>query len=478
MNIIQLVHNLSSVEKSQLFQVASISRIVFSFCSVEAKALILRSKSPTIHLDTLKKFLKPPISFSYFKYHPAFIIETDSVQINPAFFQSIKSITIQLKNIEPHTDFHISLESQAPPDESFDSRCLNRFHNSLVFLLPDSQQAYSHTVQQHIDVLMSFFKTIGFSDESGVSSRGFQFLLSPLHVQVDILSSLLIQHCSSDNSFQNGYDYSLQPPKAKRRKVNPSTSSSSSKLVPSTCELLRFYFTLVQLFPNCTYKIGQHDEFLPFIQWLDRFGLVKYLPSQKQFIPTSLLQRSLYPNQPMLVHPCGTLSRSINLSTSKTIVVETNFSIFVYDPTILQRSILSLFVKWEYALPNILCGIIARTQVLKGYSRGIRAATVIQYLEEHLHPRCASLPQVVCEQLISWEKSSNRIAHFDFAVAFTTPFPDKIKELLTLRTFGEISCCVQHGKVWKMVVICETENKRALLSDYVLKINSEKASLV
>ena len=97
------------------------------------------------------------------------------------------------------------------------------------------------------------------------------------------------------------------------------------------------------------------------------------------------------------------------------IVVETNYRVYAYTASVLQRAILSLFTFEEYVLPNMYVGRLTRDQVIKcGVELGMTAEEIIAYLRDHAHPQVAHnvpvVPDTISDSLRLWEAESNRVS--------------------------------------------------------------------
>ncbi|CAI5494039.1 unnamed protein product, partial [Closterium sp. Naga37s-1] len=96
------------------------------------------------------------------------------------------------------------------------------------------------------------------------------------------------------------------------------------------------------------------------------------------------------------------------------IVVETNFRVYAYTQSKLQAEILSLFMRLEYRLPNLVVGIMNRETVNNALALGIVAEQIVQYMRKNAHPLVATKPPVVPETVVDqirlWEFDRNRVA--------------------------------------------------------------------
>lgn len=59
------------------------------------------------------------------------------------------------------------------------------------------------------------------------------------------------------------------------------------------------------------------------------------------------------------------------------IVLESNYRVYAYTNSNLQMSILSLFTKLNYRLPNLVVGLITRESIRSAFMKGISAEQVV-----------------------------------------------------------------------------------------------------
>lgn len=78
-----------------------------------------------------------------------------------------------------------------------------------------------------------------------------------------------------------------------------------------------------------------------------------------------------------------------------------------------QIAILQLFVRTDCLLPNMFIGTLTAKSVTAALRRGISAATIVRYLEEHRHAQVAHrapvVPEAVADQVLLWERELNRL---------------------------------------------------------------------
>ncbi len=96
------------------------------------------------------------------------------------------------------------------------------------------------------------------------------------------------------------------------------------------------------------------------------------------------------------------------------IVLENNFRVYAYTQSLLHIRILSMFVRLEYRLPNLVVGTITRKSALKALLEyGVSAAQLLHYLRSNAHVRMRArhpvVPDAITDQLRAWEAENRRI---------------------------------------------------------------------
>ncbi len=89
------------------------------------------------------------------------------------------------------------------------------------------------------------------------------------------------------------------------------------------------------------------------------------------------------------------------------LVLENNFRVYAYTQSLLHIRILSMFVRLEYRLPNLVVGTITRKSALRALIEyGVTSAQLLSYLRSNAHPRMRSrspvVPDVITDQLRAW----------------------------------------------------------------------------
>jgi transcription initiation factor TFIIH subunit 4 len=100
------------------------------------------------------------------------------------------------------------------------------------------------------------------------------------------------------------------------------------------------------------------------------------------------------------------------------IVLENNFRVYAYTQSLLHIRILSMFVRLEYRLPNLVVGTITRKSALRALLHyGVSSARLLQYLRTNAHARLRLrspvVPDAVSDQLRAWEAENIRLTTHD-----------------------------------------------------------------
>jgi len=136
------------------------------------------------------------------------------------------------------------------------------------------------------------------------------------------------------------------------------------------------------------------------------------------------------------------------------IVLESNYRLYAYTISELHLTILSLFVKLNYHLPNMAVGSITRESIRTALANGISAEQIIKFLNQNVHPQLANdvpaIPETVTDQIRLWEAERNRVA-YDKGVLYDS-FPSE-------KAFNKV---VQHAKELD-VYIWSTSNPKQFL---------------
>ncbi|KAI4290832.1 transcription initiation factor TFIIH subunit 4 [Pancytospora philotis] len=92
-------------------------------------------------------------------------------------------------------------------------------------------------------------------------------------------------------------------------------------------------------------------------------------------------------------------------ATKKYIVLETNYRIYAYTNKPYEMSILSLFSRIIYVLPNLVKSQLDEESMCHAFSKGITAQQILKYLGEFSQ----AIPPSVANQIGIWESKQHRI---------------------------------------------------------------------
>lgn len=115
-------------------------------------------------------------------------------------------------------------------------------------------------------------------------------------------------------------------------------------------------------------------------------------------------------------HDLFTIGDAAESQSSKFIILETNYKIYAYTSKSYEKSILNLFSKTVYALPNLVKARLDEESMCRAFSKGIMARQILKYLNEFSD----GVPPSVANQIIIWEnkqyriKDNNAIMYSDF----------------------------------------------------------------
>lgn len=91
--------------------------------------------------------------------------------------------------------------------------------------------------------------------------------------------------------------------------------------------------------------------------------------------------------------------------TRPPLVVETNFKLYAYVTSAYEKSLLGLFSRTVYTLPNLVKAQIDEDAIGTAFERHITAAQIIRYLKDNTD----YLPANIENQIIIWEQKLHRI---------------------------------------------------------------------
>ncbi|EGC36839.1 hypothetical protein DICPUDRAFT_31198 [Dictyostelium purpureum] len=324
-----------------------------------------------------------------------------SIQLNPLFQENIKSALVEFDKVIFSNSSNIKDTNKIPNINDLDNYSKKQWEQVLYFLSDDAAQPSKFIS----DLLLSSNLTRRDQDGSlSITSDGFKFLLKDVYTQI---WTLLIVY--------------LNDLEKKRREGLTQGSRN---------DLLGFLFRLSFLQLGKGYLVGELTELQKeYLICLKQFGLI-YMKSDASlfFYPTRLIislttGKTLSLIQTLAVDKINSSSNSANTVASSTIekkesgyiVLETNYRLYAYTASSLQISLLSLFVKMLYRLPNLAVGIITRESIRTALIHGITADQIIDFIRHNAHPNAVNngqpIPDVVAEQILLWEQERNRITY-------------------------------------------------------------------
>ena len=209
--------------------------------------------------------------------------------------------------------------------------------------------------------------------ELQITSKGFQFLLQDMHIQV---WALLLQF--------------LDLPK----------SQEIDKI-----EALKFIFQLSTLQLGQSYSTNYFNDLQQVL--LEKFmhlGLVYQKNNADSFYPTRLAT-SLVSGNEMEIHLRDKNGQTATEDTKGYILAETNFRVYAYTSSHLEIAILSLFVELTSRFANMIIGVINRDSIRGALTRGISADQVNSF--DRLYPICNHMPILKCRNQL--QQSQRRL---------------------------------------------------------------------
>ena len=212
------------------------------------------------------------------------------------------------------------------------------------------------------------------TNETSITERGFQFLLSDTHTQVWVVLKEYIRHASTERS-REVFDALIE-------------------------FMLRLGFQRRDAIGIEVQKTEQGKEICADLCAL---GLL-YPISASRMVPTKLAV--------MISAPTAS-SLAATLEEDGFVIVETNYRVYAYTSSPLKQAILRLFVRTEVLLANLLVGSITRESVMSALDSGITSEQIIGYLTQHAHKRVLGrspiVPTVVMDSIRLWQQELRRM---------------------------------------------------------------------
>lgn len=390
MKIFEYLSSLSQNELEDLYQDQWTCKAILRTLPPRAKQYILKmlmidypipissakewtsSTSMQTHKEALKKLFDLKIILLNRSYQQSV---SDSIRLNPIYQENIKKSLADMNQ----TVFTAQKDtSKAPTIEVLDSFSKSQWEKVLYFL-SDEQTKPSPLIS---DLLLTADLTKPDNGSLSITSEGFKFLLKDVYTQI---WTLLIVYLNNNT-----------PEKKK--------------------DLLTFLFKLSFLTLGKGYLVSNlNDLQKELLMDLKQFGLIYMVSNQSTaFYPTRLII-SLTTGKTLSLFQNIAAEREIAQKEQGYIILETNYRLYAYTSSSLQISLLSLFVKMLYRLPNLAVGIITRESIRTALIHGITADQIIEFVRHNAHPNAVNngqpIPDVVAEQIKLWEAERNRISY-------------------------------------------------------------------
>ncbi|EGG21637.1 general transcription factor IIH [Cavenderia fasciculata] len=396
MKIFQYLSSLPENEIQDLYSDAFTCRAVLRSLPPRAKQYLMRllvvdsismqsvyqwttQSSIQAHKDAIRKLLDLKILTRV--PNPKGVVSQDQLFLNQRFKDNIKdSLTdldsVVLKSVKDNQSAQQHIKPMTV--EELDKYSKGQWEKVLYYL-SDEGKAPPELVS---DLLLSSNLTKKNGTSIAITSEGFKFMLKDIYTQI---WTLIIVYLNTLES-----------------RGRPRKEALIFLFKLSFLTLGKSYY-LADLNPN------QRDMLFD----LKEFGLV-YVRSEKSdvFYPTRLAISLATGRTVSLMND---LAQEISTSQKDQgyLILETNFRIYAYTQSSLQISLISLFVKMLYRLPNLAVGILTRESVRSALLHGITADQIVDFVKQNAHPNMviSGYPEVVFEQIRLWESERNRITY-------------------------------------------------------------------
>lgn len=104
------------------------------------------------------------------------------------------------------------------------------------------------------------------------------------------------------------------------------------------------------------------------------------------------------------------------LKSEKFLIVETNFKIYAYTSSPLYLAIFKLFLRVEYAFPDMIVATLNRSSLQRAFEQGITAAQILLFLSSHAHLTARQHKQAMQQNLMQNAAGS---AYFEYGAGGT-----------------------------------------------------------
>ena len=209
---------------------------------------------------------------------------------------------------------------------------------------------------------------------------------------------------------------------------------------------------------------------------LSGFGLI--LTKANTFIPTHLVVNlssssasSLSATSSANTSLFSTLSPATSLGSSSAssassgyLIVETTFKVYAYTTSAFQVSLLGLFLRFDYQLPDMLVATLTKDSARRAYINNISASELIGYMEQYAHPCMRAgvggpggvslLPENVVDALRLWEAERNRMEISEDEVCLLSEFDSAAEYGSILEELRKHDCVVYYNDGPKKTIVC------------------------
>ncbi|KAI8919720.1 transcription factor Tfb2-domain-containing protein [Entophlyctis helioformis] len=306
------------------------------------------------------------------------------VTVNRTFQENMHNALVGGGN---HTSFGVPNDTpdKHPPDIAFlDNHAKQCWESVLHYLVGTPSDRRPRAIVKLLEksglMAAASGTSVGDGSDLSITSKGFQFLLQDVNVQI---WAFLLQYLEM-----------------------------AEQLNMELVEVLNFFFQLGSLELGHDYSV---EALTPtqrhMLDDLKHLGLI-YQRKKKstRFYPTRLAT-SLTSGTISVAMSAPT--RDGNYEPDNYIMVETNYRVYAYTESPLQIAILSLFVAMRARFANMVIGMITRDSVRDALAKGISADQIITYLSTHAHPEMRKsspiIPSTVIDQIRLWEMERNRL---------------------------------------------------------------------
>ena len=370
-------------------------------------------------------------------------------EVTPTMYQ-----TILMKQRSEKKSSEKIVEEKQPTLEQLEAYTQSRWDAVLHFLVGDSSTS-KNNIEKPPPAVIHFLELTGlmqrdpdYTSKKGeaplvISSKGYEFMLQDVHVQV---WQLLLQYFSSLEHHR--------------------------KFEELRHEATLFLLCLSYCKVGCAYAASslsnKHERTL--MKDLKRFGLlyVTKVAGITLFYPTrvavdlvvgsltaqtssstskrqQLRNSNIAMTDDSFFRRSATQTRALEDALSQpepptshiAILVQTNFHVCAYITSEIHVKMLSLFcdLRDYRRLPNVIMTRLTRDSIKAAFSLGITAAQIIRFLKMHAHPQTeqtTKIPQNVEDQIWLWDRERTRVS---FQEIYIVPCNNR-NEFITMKQYA------------------------------------------